>query len=235
MTDAATVTQSATPPAPPPVASDAPAPATPAPAAVEAKPAPATEAAQGKPTASFLGDEPAAEAKPGEAKPQGEAAPAEIKITLPEGTKVDERLLGGFVDFAKEAGLGNETANKVAAWYAGEIAKQDQAMEGAIQRQSAEWAKEVEADKELGGAHLPQTKQNLARFQRLFGSDDLRADLKRYGLENLPSLVRLANAVGAKFSEDDASGAGGSAPLSREQQLHKRYPNSVNPDGTLKR
>lgn len=237
MTDVSTAAPSATPSAPPPVVSDAPAPATPAPAAVEAKPAPATEAAQGKPAASFLGDEPAAEAKPGEAKPQGETAPAEIKITLPEGTSVDEHLLGGFVSFAKEAGLTNETANKVAGWYAGEVAKQNAAMEGAIERHRAACAKEIEADKELGGVNLTQTKQNLANFQRRFGTEEFRADAKKYGFDNLLSFVRLANAVGAAFKEDDAS-AGGSATSTTQtagEAIHAFYPNSTNPDGSLKR
>lgn len=217
MADAQTQTQSATPAAPPPVTSEAPA-VTPqaAPTATQVdKTQPGTDTSatdQGKPTASLLGDAPAVEAKPGEAKPQGEATPAEeIKITLPEGTKVDEHLLSGFSSFAKEAGLNNETANKVAAWYAGEVAKQDQAMVGAIERQSAEFRAAVEKDPELGGAHLPQTVQNIARCKREFGNAELWDGLKQYGLDNWPPLARLINAVGARFGEDDSSG-GKSAP-----------------------
>lgn len=236
MTDVATQDPSATPAAPPPVSDAAPADAKPTAVVDKAAETPVPEAKpdEGKPSVSFLGDAPDQD-KPADDKAPEADSPEEISIVLPEGTKADEHLLSGFVGFAKEAGLSNETANKVAGWYAGEIAKQNQAMEGAIQRQSEGWAKDLEADPDFGGKNLDQSRQNLARFQRQYGDDEFRAEMKRLGIDNHPSLVKLFARVGADLGEDDSSGGGGVAPKSQESQLHKRYPNSVNPDGSLKR
>lgn len=166
----------------------------------------------------------------------GEKGSEEIKIELPEGTNVSAELLEGFKAFAMEHKLGGELANKVAGWYAGEVAKMDAAMSEAIERQRTEWSKAVASDSELGGANTEQTKQNLAAFKQRYSTPEFREEVRRMGIDTHPEFIRVMARVGADLGEDRLSGA---APArggtSKEAELYKLFPNSVNPDGSWKR
>ncbi len=214
----------------------APAPVTPAAAApvtgqTPAAPAPTTPAPESEAAPSFL----AGETDTPETAPAVPEVAEEIKITLPEGTKINEKLLSAFTDFAKTEKLGNETANKLANLYAGLIKDEDAQIEQVIQKQNQTWAKALEADPEFGGAQLGESKQALARWMKEYGSPELRADLKKFGLDNLPSLVKAIRKSGLGLREDNSGGGkpnGGSKSTS--QQLHEWFPLSTNPDGTVK-
>jgi hypothetical protein len=236
MAEAQTATKGATPTAPP-MATEAPAGAQAA-LPLKGADAPAQEKAteakaeETEPSGSFLGDAASGDKEDGDASAPVEAKPVEdIKITVPEGVAVDAALLGSFEAFARAKGLSNEIANGVAGLYAEHIAQQNKLMDGAIERQSDSWRKELESDPQFGGAKLDESKQALARFQRKYGSDEFRADTKRIGIDNLPSFVRLARKIGMDLGEDDSSGGKSVATKTKQETVHDFWPKSTTPDG----
>lgn len=204
------------------VAPDAPA----APAAPDASAAAAPAAA-----ATLLsGDAPAADAPAptidadasnpaDEAKPAG--APEKYEFAAPEGSEFDPHTIAQFEEVARELNLDNASAQKVIDKLAPALAeKQAQA----IERASAEWVSQVQADQEIGGDKLQASLVAARGALEQFGTPALRELLDASRLGNHPEVVKLLAKIGKAISPDSFVG-GKPAPAEAKSTAQVLYPN----------
>ena len=153
--------------------------------------------------------------------------------------KANDGLLSGFKTVAAKAGLTSEQATSVAVEMVQQMDTVAKAQVESWEKQGETWAKEIEADPELGGAKLKETGMLARRAIRQYGGEPLAQFLEESGLGNNPVLVRAFRAVGAAMSEDDSTvpkdGAATPPPLDAKAQLIRDYPNSFNADGSEKK
>lgn len=138
-------------------------------------------------------------------------APA-IEVKLPEGVEPNEALLGVLKETAKDSA----SAQKLADAF---IEIQQQAVAAEEKKQEA-WKQEIAAIKDL------DTK-GIKRAMERYGTPELAADLEAAGVGNLPSLVKLLNAIGKATKDDSIAGTtGGGATHIDEKEAQKRraYP-----------
>lgn len=159
------------------------------------------------------------------AEPEGEAEDLELQI--PEGFTVDEETLGSFKALAKEAGISQETAQKLVNFQA-EVAKKELA---AAEKQWADiqeaWKDEIRKDPDFGGAKLAENLAHANRVLTKFGGPKLIEDLQKSGFSNHPELVRFCIRLGLADAEDSIAGAA-NAPdreLTWEEKFAKIYDN----------
>lgn len=192
----------------------APAPSEPAPAA----PAPIAEPAQpegDKPQPGAEGDNPAdpekreAEKDGEKDKPKDEkdkkteGAPEKYEFKPAEGQELDSAALEQFEPIARELNLSNEQAQKMVDLYGTKILPMVQQQQAeAWQKTTEQWAADVKADKEIGGANLTSNISVAQRALDTFGSPELKEYLTASGLGNHPELVKAFVKVGKAMSED---------------------------------
>lgn len=184
---------------------------------------PATEAAQAT----------EASAKPAEgeaAKPAekaAEVAPVEYEFKLPEGVDLKGEALDELKAFAKEKGLTQEEAQKLAnlgakqaQGFAAQVVEQQKAA-------TAKWAEETTSDKEIGGDKLPENLAVAKQALDKFGSPALKALLNQSGLGNHPEVVRFMVKAGKAISEDGRiiSGDAGQSDRAKTPLENRLYPN----------
>lgn len=202
---------------PAPGGAGAPPPADPKPAA-PANPAPAPAA----------GEQPAspkaAEPKAGEGAQPAAQPPADFELKFPDGIKVDAEMTGAFKDIAKEAGLTPEAAQKIADLYANAQVAAAKKAEAQFEQQVSAWQKELETDKDFGGANLEANKKAATQAIERFGSPELKDWFNQSGYGNHPALAKAFAAVGRAMAEDTIRGtAGGSGAPSKPQTTQEAF------------
>lgn len=167
-----------------------------------------------------------------EAKPDGDAKvePEEVVYDLkaPEGVDMTPETLDDVTGLAREIGLSNEDGQKLVEFggkmlsqWAGQLQEQQEA---AVQ----EWAEELKADPELGGAKLDQTEKSAAAGRdAIFPNDDPKSKafkdfLNESGLGNHPEMVRLFVRVNDAIGNDTLV-SGSPAPASAQTRADKLY------------
>jgi len=159
----------------------------------------------------------------------GKGTDAALEVKLPDGVEADPKVLDWYKSAAKEAGLNSESASKLAEGF---LKFQQGAGDAAVEawkQQGKDWFDDLKADPKFGGANLDA---NLAAFQAAvnrYGGKQLAADLRQYGVDNLPSLVRAFAEVGKAIREDTTAGARGSqvgAELTEAELNDARFPSS---------
>ena len=192
----------------------APAPSEPAPAA----PAPTAEPTQpegDKPQPAAEGENPAGPENP-EAEKDGEkdkpkdekdkkpeGAPEKYEFKPAEGQELDSAALEQFEPIARELNLSNEQAQKMVDLYGTKILPMVQQQQAeAWQKTTEQWAADVKADKEIGGANLTSNISVAQRALDTFGSPELKEYLTASGLGNHQELVKAFVKVGKAMSED---------------------------------
>lgn len=135
----------------------------------------------------------AVKATEGEAKTDGDNAPAKpieyADFAMPEGVEVDADALGEFKGVAAEAGLSQDAAQKMIDLYAAKVTAPMQAWTA----KQVAWQAEVKADPEYGpdlDAKLGQAKQFVTQ---IMGADAAKTmDALNYtGAGNNPQVIKL--------------------------------------------
>lgn len=126
-------------------------------------------------------------------------APEKYEFNMPDGfEELDQSAIDGFTPIAKELNLTQEQAQKLVDLHASQIkAQQEQ-----FAKQREDWAKEVKADKEIGGNNLGQNIEHAKKALDKFGSPELVSLLESTGLGNHPDVVKFCVKIGRSFSED---------------------------------
>lgn len=156
----------------------------------------------------------------------------ELSLTVKDAEGKDQKvdidpvLLTEATPILKELGLSNEQANKVA----GLVPK---VQERLIQQQNddfsavkAGWAKEAQADEEIGGKKWKETQAFAARALDHFGApkgSPFRALLDETGLGNHPEMIRMFRKIGEAAGEDGTF-ARGDAKIDKKPREEVLYP-----------
>lgn len=119
-------------------------------------------------------------------------------FVLPEGMRLDEATVGEFVPIAKELGLSQAAAQKLADI----AASMQQRQQDAVIEQHSQWAEAARTDSEFGGAKLTESLGVARKAAEAFGSPELLAVLEQTGLGNHPEILRLLYRVGKSVSND---------------------------------
>jgi len=175
--------------------------------------APATEPSPATPAA------PAAAS----AEAPGQPAPA-VEYTdfaVPDGMEMDAEVLTNFKGIAKELGIPQEAAQKLIDLQASMETKRSAAAERAQAAQKQQWADQVKADPELGGANLSKTVETAVKAIEQYAPPELRELLSETGLGNHPLIVKFCHAIGKAMSEDTLVMGGSQATkLSPEEIMY---------------
>ena len=176
----------------------------------DTEPAPQEPAPEQAPTQEPGKDEPAKEPeKEPEPKP---AAPEKYEFAMPEGFVVDEAAVEAVTPILKELNCSQETAQKLVDLHFAQIKAMQEAQEKAKAETLAKWAKEIRADKDIGGPNVLQNLLPGTRLLNKFGSPALTELLQQTGLDRHPAVAKFLVAVGREFTEDRWADGGKRGP-----------------------
>lgn len=150
------------------------------------------------------------------AKAAAEAAtkPVEYDLKLPEGL-VKGDLMDSLKEFAKEKGLTQDEAQKLADLGVKQAQGFVAQLAEAQKTQTAEWATATQTDKEIGGDKLPENLAAAKKALDSFGNPGFKKLLNESGLGNHPEIVRFMVKAGKAISEDGRLVTGGAAQVDR--------------------
>lgn len=156
----------------------------------------------------------------GDEKPE-EGAPESYDFVAPEGVTLDPAAVEEFTPIAKELGLSQEQAQKLVGVVAG--ISQRQAEQHAAQ--VAEWARQVETDKEIGGDKWATNRALVARARDQFATPELLTLMDSTGLGNHPAVIKHFIAVGKAIADDGhVIGGAPSRPTDFASDFYARMP-----------
>lgn len=165
-----------------------------------------------------------AEAEATAPKPE-KVVPDKYEFKTPDGTTLDADATGELEGIAKELGLSQDEAQKVADIGAKMAQKWETKQADAAQAASAEWAAAATSDKEYGGDKLTESLTTAKRALDAFGTPELRSLLEGSRLGNHPEVIRFMVRAGKAISEDRMV-TGGAGPATSSQSTAKSlYPN----------
>lgn len=116
----------------------------------------------------------------------------------PEGAVIDAELSAEYKSVAKELGLTQEHAQKIADFGHRIFAKQAEAVENV----RMQWQEASKADKEYGGDAFEQNVGVANKALKQFGTPELITFLDDTGLSNHPELIRAFYRAGKAISDD---------------------------------
>jgi hypothetical protein len=161
------------------------------------------------------GAQPKGDEKPADDK--GAKAPESYDFKMPEGVALDSAAAEEFSGIAKEYGLTQEQAQKVADVGAKMVQRQLEAHAAQV----AEWTEAVKTDKEIGGDKLNENLAIARKTIDTFGSPELKNVLNQTGLGNHPEIVKLAYKIGKAISDDGfVRGGNTTAPRSAAEIMY---------------
>lgn len=171
------------------------------PAATTELPAGGTPPAENADPAATQGD--SGEDKSGDgSEPEGGEKAAEVpekyELEFPEGVEPDEKLLESVTPVFKELGLTNEQAQKLTAAYAGVYQASMEAHAAVV----AEWATQVQDDKEIGGTRFKESVETARAAIKQFADPSVLEQLDATGLGNHPGVVKMFYRIGKALGED---------------------------------
>ena len=167
----------------------------------------------------------AAEAKTEADKQAAKAVPEKYEVKF--GDKpADETVMAAFTPIAKELGLSNEAAQRLADFYQQQttaLAEQTGKLQAdAWTNLQATWRSEARADKEYGhlagGKTFEENSAFIAKGLATFGTPALNKALIDSGMGNHPEIARYLYRVGKAVSEDTirTGGSAGSSGAPRD-------------------
>jgi hypothetical protein len=211
-------------------------------APVPAADAPASDATTSTVTGSTLltGDPPADEPNSAATEtPATEEASADTEapkgapetyedFTLPEGVALDPEIDTKLKETAKELGLTQEQAQKIADLGAQQSARWAEQLNTQIEATAKQWAEAARADPEIGGNRLGDTLSASKLALDKFATPELKELLETSQLGNHPEIIRLMAKVGRAISDDNFVPGGDTASPKPKSLAERMYPNHPN-------
>lgn len=189
--------------------------------------APAANASAQAPAAA----EPAAQGEQqqqqGDAKPEGDkaqGAPENYEFKMPDGYQLNDELAGEFGKWAKELNLPQDKAQAAADIGVKLVEQAFARQQEAHAEQVADWRKQVETDKEIGGPALAENLSFAARAIDTFGPE-LREVFDQTGMGNHPALVKAFIRIGKAISEDQLVGGARQSAVAETDPAKRLFPN----------
>jgi len=134
-------------------------------------------------------------------KAKAEAAktvPETYDIKFPEGMEPVPELLAEFTPLAKELGLNNEQAQKLADFELKVAANRQEA----YNQMALGWVETAKKDAEIGGDGWDENITVAQRALNTFGTPELKTMLNQYKVGNHPEMIRLMVRIGKAVRED---------------------------------
>lgn len=148
---------------------------------------------------------------------EGTKAPDSYEFQMPDGVELDTAAAEEFKGIAKEYGLTQEQAQKVADIGAKMVQRQTEAHQTQVQT----WVDAVKADKEIGGDKLSENLAIARKTIDTFGSPELKTMLNVTGIGNHPEIVKMAYKIGKAISDDGfVRGGNTTAPRSAAEIMY---------------
>lgn len=148
---------------------------------------------------------------------KGTKTPESYDLQMPDGVELDTAAAEEFKGIAKEYGLTQEQAQKVADIGAKMVQRQAEAHQAQVQT----WVDAVKTDKEIGGEKLNENLAVARRTIDTFGSPELKEMLNVTGIGNHPEIVKLAYKIGKAISDDGfVRGGNTSSPRSAAEIMY---------------
>lgn len=181
--------------APPPKPADAPPPQT------GDKPPPQTEQ---KPPEQTPEQKAAADKEAKERDDRGRFVAAELKV--PEGVKVDEKLMETFKSLAPTIGISTKQAQALLEMQLKATAEQERAITESMQKQRVADLEKLKGDPEYGGAKFDATlRGSKSILSALKFGPAVSKKLEAYGLDCDPDFTKLFAEVRSLIAEDSTS------------------------------
>jgi hypothetical protein len=160
-----------------------------------------------------------------EPKAEEKVIPEAYDIKAPEGVTLDEKALAEFTTMAKEFGLSNEQAQKLADFDAARMKAHALDATAAYEKQQSDWRDEFAADKDFGGEKM--TASVLAANKALIAmtTPEERVYIKDSGLSNYPPLVKMLARAHSLFMSEGTWVSGGKQANEVPPEV-KMFPNS---------
>lgn len=175
--------------------------------------------------------------EPSEAKSESKDEKVEAKqeepveladFNAPEGVSLDPEAAEEFKSLAKELGLKQEGAQKVADIGVKLAQKWEAKQAEKIQEAKTAWVESSKADKEFGGDKLNENLAVAKKALDAFGTPELKTLLNESGLGSHPEIVRAFFRAGKAISEDRFVPSNGSTTSTGSRDLSKTlYPNQT--------
>lgn len=143
-------------------------------------------------------------------------APETYELTAPEGVEFDQELLDMATPIFREAGLSNESAQKMVDLQLALQSKQEERLVAMEQEQHAE------VKRQWGDDYKPMSQRVNALLNKFDPEKTLRAEMiGPYGLRDNPHLLsfldRIAKAIGEDSTEGIPGGGGKNEPSIAER------------------
>lgn len=130
---------------------------------------------------------------------------------LPDGARLDDKVIAAFAETAKGANLTQEQAQRFVDSVMPTIYRRGVEMQDQMR---AEWRQQMAKDAELGGDKSQETSVLVAKGRGQFDSPELRDLLDGpLGLRDHPAMIRLFAKIGRSLSEDRFVAGGGSGAV----------------------
>lgn len=133
---------------------------------------------------------------------QGKAPEQYEAFKMPEGAALDSEIMGEFSAAAKEFGLTQEQAQRLADIGGKSALKSKGALDTALSKARTEWAEQSKTDKEFGGEKFDENLATANLALSTYGTPALKSFLDDSGLGNHPEMLRWAFKVGKSVSAD---------------------------------
>lgn len=131
-------------------------------------------------------------------QPAEKTVPESYELKMPEGVQLDQAAAEEFTAIAKELGLDQEAAQKVADVGAKMAQRQAEAHAKLVES----WVEQVKTDQEIGGDKLDENLGIARKALDMFGSPELKDLLNSTGLGNNPTIIKAFYKAGKAISED---------------------------------
>ena len=156
------------------------------------------------------------EDKPGEGSEEKPEVPEAYEFTFADGMEVDADTLGNLSELAKELGLTQEQAQKIADLGVKQSERWAEAQQQVLADAEKQWIDTLKADKDLGGDKLDENMAVAKGALDKFGSPELTEFLKESRLGNHPELIRWAFKVGKAIADDSVVPGGRSTNVQQK-------------------
>lgn len=160
---------------------------------------------------------PAAPEAQAEAPAEAPGQPYEWQdFTVPEGVQLNEEITTSFKSILEDAKLSPQEKAQSLLDLQGKLTQSlMESQEQAQAAQKQQWADQIKADPELGGANFDKTVETAVKAIEQFGSPELRTLLNGTGIGNHPELVKFCHRIGKALSEDSLVMGGDKKPDTR--------------------
>lgn len=162
-----------------------------------------------------------AEDKPAEGSEEKAEVPEAYEFKFAEGLEVDASTLEDLGGLAKELGLTQEQAQKIADLGAKQSERWQNQLSEIMAENDRQWMEESRADKEFGGDKFDENLALGVKAVETFGGPKLKQLLKESRLGNHPEMLRAWINVGKAIADDSVVPGGRST-----NEPKPFYPNS---------